>query len=134
MTPAAFSLVNYQFVSLNFDLEDFSIEDVKIGIEPRGVYFEKDSSYLLLFKVILLNSSEVEIFNLKVVGEFAFDNVDKFENIPDYFYRNAIAILFPYVRSYISIVTTQANVGGVIIPTYNLTPLEHELRENTERK
>jgi len=53
------------------------------------------------------------------------------EDIPDFFYKNSIAILFPYLRAYLSLVTTQANVPGIILPTYNLSGLEEELRSNT---
>lgn len=64
-------------------------------------------------------------------GLFEFKNVETIEDIPDFFYKNSIAILFPYVRAYISLVTTQANVPGIILPTYNLSNLEEKLRNNT---
>ena len=64
-------------------------------------------------------------------GLFDFKNVETIEDIPDFFYKNSIAILFPYVRAYISLVTTQANVPGILLPTYNLSNLEEKLRNNT---
>jgi len=64
-------------------------------------------------------------------GLFEFKNVQTIEDIPDFFYKNSIAILFPYVRAYISLVTTQANVPGIILPTHNLSSLEEKLRNNT---
>lgn len=41
---------------------------------------------------------------------FNFGCSIKFEEIPSYFYANSIAIIFPYVRAFISTVTLQANI------------------------
>jgi preprotein translocase subunit SecB len=67
-------------------------------------------------------------------GLFKFHHISTFEEIPSFFYRNAIAILFPYLRSFVSIVTTQANNPGVILPTLNLSSLEGDLRNATSIK
>lgn len=51
--------------------------------------------------------------------------------MPSYFYRNSIAIVFPYIRAFISTVTLQANIPPIILPTMNLTSLEIPLKQNT---
>ena len=68
------------------------------------------------------------------MGTFDFENVNKIEDIPSFFYRNSIAILFPYVRAYISLVTNQANIPALVLPTMNLVSLEKPLKENTTQK
>jgi preprotein translocase subunit SecB len=75
--------------------------------------------------------TELPFAEILCIGIFKFENSINFEEIPDYFYRNCIAILFPYVRAYLSIVTTQANVPGIMLPTMNLSSLEKTLRQNT---
>ncbi|MGO3805987.1 MAG: protein-export chaperone SecB [Sphingobacterium sp.] len=65
-------------------------------------------------------------------GIFEFINVSQFSEIPDFFYTNCIAILFPYLRSYISTVTVQSNIKPIILPTLNLTPLAKKLRESSK--
>ena len=75
--------------------------------------------------------SENPFVEISCKGIFKFENVSTFEEIPEFFYRNSIAILFPYVRAYLSLVTTQANVPGIILPTLNLSNLETELKSNT---
>ena len=88
--------------------------------------------------MFLVNVTHKEIENpfisVQCKGAFKFENVTTLEEIPDYFYRNCIAILFPYVRAYVSLVTTQANVPGVILPTLNLSNLEDDLKKNTFQK
>lgn len=44
-----------------------------------------------------------------------FESARTLEDIPDYFYANSIAILFPYVRAFVSTVSLQANIP----PNYN---------------
>lgn len=68
------------------------------------------------------------------ITKYQFENVNSFEEIPDFFYKNSIAILFPFVRAYVSIITIQANVPSVMLPTLNLSSLESELKENTTLK
>ena len=80
------------------------------------------------------SSDENPFIKIRCRGSFAFENVNSFEESPDFFYVNSIAILFPYIRAYISLVTTQANVPGIILPTYNLSGLKDQLRENTIQK
>ncbi|CAM4366664.1 hypothetical protein AQBE111736_13510 [Aquirufa beregesia] len=42
-----------------------------------------------------------------------------------------MAILFPYLRAFISLVTLQINIPPLILPTLNLSSLEADLRKNT---
>jgi len=62
---------------------------------------------------------------------FDFDDDAKEAGIPDYFYKNSIAIVYPFIRSFISSLTLQANVKLILLPTMNLSSLEAPLKENT---
>lgn len=61
--------------------------------------------------------------------QFSEDVID-IEDIPTYFYANSIAIVFPYLRAFISSLTIQANLKPMILPTMNLTSLSSPLKEN----
>ena len=136
MQKAAFSIINYQFNKVNIDLSNHVSKDISLMFETRGEYSEITSEYELNFKVVAFNKEKetTPFVEVQCIGIFKFEGVAKFSEIPDFFYRNSIAILFPYVRSYISIVTNQANVPGIILPTLNLSSLEGELRKNTTLK
>ena len=47
-------------------------------------------------------------------------------DIPDYFYPNSLAIVFPYVRSFVSSVTLQANIESPIL-TSPMVPINSAL-------
>lgn len=135
MEKAAFTLTNYQFEKVNIDLTQHTSNDLLLDFDPKGAYISQESVYELTFVVTIFVQGQTAPFVLvQCKGWFNFENLSSYEAIPDYFYRNAIAILFPYVRAYVSLVTTQANVPGVIIPTLNLSGLEGSLKNNTTQK
>lgn len=137
MQKAAFSIDKYVFDKVIIDLANNTSKDINLSFETKGVFFEKDSKYELIFSVTAFNEDktiENPFVFVQCIGLFNFENVSNFEDIPNFFYRNCIAILFPYLRAYVSVVTSQANIPGIILPTLNLTSLEGDLRKNTIRK
>ena len=54
--------------------------------------------------------------------------------LPHYFAVNAPAILFPYIRAYISLLTSLSGVGTVLLPTLNLSSLSKELLNNIKEE
>ena len=66
------------------------------------------------------------------VAEYSFQKEIEFADIPPYFYSNSIAILFPYVRAFISNLSLQANFPPMILPTMNLSDLGEELKAHTQ--
>lgn len=135
MQKAAFSILSYQFDKIELDLSKHIDKDLGLSFETSGIFTQESSEYELVF-VVAIGNDELEkpFVRIQCRGIFGFENINSFEEIPDFFYRNAIAILFPYVRAYLSLVTTQANVPGIILPTLNLSDLEEGLRKNTIQK
>lgn len=135
MQKASFSIVTYQFDKVEIDLSKHKSNDLSVSFDTQGVYLKENAEYELTFSVkVGHNEEESHFAKVQCRGTFAFENVSKLEDIPEFFYRNSIAILFPYVRAYISLVTTQANVPGIILPTLNLSDLGEELIKNTTQK
>ncbi|HAH54214.1 MAG TPA: hypothetical protein DCM02_02725 [Flavobacterium sp.] len=136
MQKAAFSIVKYQFDKVTINLSNHKSNEISLNFDTKGVYENETSTYELCFSVKAFNENNIEnpFVEVECVGFFKFENVNSFEEIPDFFYRNCIAILFPFVRAYVSIITVQANVPGVMLPTLNLTSLESTLKQNTIQK
>ena len=136
MQNASFSIVNYQFDKVSIDLTNHKNANLSTFFDTSGIFISENSIYELTFLVKVFNNEDKEnpFISVRCKGVFKFENVSTLDQIPDFFYRNCIAILFPYVRAYISLVTTQANVPGIILPTYNLSNLEEGLRKNTSIK
>lgn len=123
---AAFYLKDFEIPEFNFlNTKGVEDENIEIGFDPKGEFSIKNKTFYLTLKFRLYdNTTSKDYFSTKIIGVFGFENVDKLEEIPSFFYKNSIAILYPYLRSFISSVTLQANIRNVILPTMNLSSLE----------
>jgi len=136
MEKASFSLEKYVFKKVLIDLDYYKSKELFVNFAPSGIFNKKNSTFNLTFNFSAYTSKEggeKPFVSISCVGEFKFTNVKSLEDIPTYFYRNSIAILFPYLRAFVSMVTNQANIPPLILPTMNLTSLEKPLRENTSK-
>lgn len=134
---AVFNFENYEVPEFSYKKTDLISDIFNIGFDPKGIFFERDSIFELHLgfsaKVVDKENEEntFEVVVLKMTGSFKFSNISSIEDIPDYFYRNSLGILFPYLRAFVSTLTFQANLKPpIILPTLNLTQLEDELKKN----
>lgn len=134
MNKAAFSLVEYKFDKVSIDLEKRVSKEIEIGFEPVGVFVKNEASTFQLtftFSAFTKNP-ENPFIKIRCVALFKFEENISFEEIPDYFYTNSIAILFPFVRAFVSTITLQANLlPPIMLPTWNLASLAEPLKQNT---
>ncbi|QPH38683.1 protein-export chaperone SecB [Pedobacter endophyticus] len=132
MQSASFQLRDYQFIKVDLNNSSIKNNDINISFDVAGIYFPQKNNYELTFKSSARSEGEeMSFISVTCLANFSFDNVGSLEEIPDYFYQNAIAIVFPYLRAFISLITTQANVRPVILPTLNLSQLTTPLKGNT---
>lgn len=74
------------------------------------------------------NDSDVVSLKIKIYGIFACQYEDP--KVKDQLLaKNAVAILFPYLRSQISLVTTQPNNVPIMIPAVNINALFDEAQD-----
>lgn len=115
---------------------DFNIPndaELNISFNPSGVFHSKEARYDLVFDVTVgCNETNTEVIKVSCEASFSFGNKISIEEIPEYFYPNCLAIVFPYVRAFVSTVSLQANVQPVVLPTINLMGLTEELKEQTK--
>ena len=132
MDNAAFKLDTYHFVkaSLNFDVSDDS--PLSMNIVPSGVYKQNLGLFVLSFNVnVSVADSSIDVVNVLCQAQFSFMDPIPASEIPDFFYPNSLAIIFPYIRAFVSTLTLQANVRPIVLPTVNLMGLTDMLRKET---
>ena len=129
--PATFQLEKYFIDKVRLDFDTDSARKINVLLNPKGVFDNKNSRFDLTLELSVTDSEnqETELVFINCIGTFVFENMDS--GVPDYFYTNAVAILFPYLRAFLSTITTQASIEPLVLPTYNLSILEGPLRENT---
>lgn len=129
---AAFSLSNYKILEFYYKENDFQLDGVSIGFDPTGKYLIKEKKFIVNFGFFaFMEQQENPILKVVMEATFKFKNELKFEELPDYFYRNSIAIVFPYLRAFVTTLTVLGNSHPLILPVLNLTDLEPEFKRNT---
>ena len=133
MEKAAFKLDNYHFTKASLDFNIPNNAELGISFSPKGVFYAKDVRYDLVFDVTVeCGETGTEVIKVSCEASFSFCNKVSIKDIPDYFYQNSLAIVFPYVRAFVSTISLQANVQPVVLPTVNLMGLTEELKEQTK--
>lgn len=133
MEKAAFKLDNYHFTKASLDFNIPTDAELNISFNPKGVFYAKDACYDLAFDVTVeCVETDTEVVKVSCEASFSFGNKLSIEDIPDYFYPNSLAIVFPYVRAFVSTISLQANVQPVVLPTINLMGLTEKLKEQTQ--
>ena len=136
MNKAAFSLEVYSFNKVNIDFDVNINGDLQIDFKPSGLFKQAESESVYELKIIFSaadKGSQKHIVDIECNAIFKFAERIEFNEIPSYFYGNSIAIIFPYIRAFISTVTLQANFQPLVLPTMNLSSLADPLRENTSK-
>ena len=88
----------------------------------NGLSKANDKEFFIGFKVLLTNSK----YDLRLEMYFSFETdetlTEEFKNSP-FLKINAPAIAFPYLRSYISMLTMQSGLGTVVLPSVNFVKI-----------
>lgn len=126
-----FTSVDFPVVNFHSDKQLLDDQEININIEPK-VFFPKD--FPNTFKIIQeVNVSVKDTFNLFIVaiGSFELNDVEDEKMKNNFININAPAIMFPYIRSFISTLTS--NLGNVT-GTLNIPPqfFKGEIKKITE--
>lgn len=133
MENVTFKLNNYHFTRASFDFNIPNKAELNVSFNPDGVFHTKDSLFKLKCEVVVTcGITGTEVVRVSCVAFFSFNNVSTIDMIPEYFYPNSLAIIFPYIRAFVSTLTLQANIQPVVLPTVNLMGLTEILKQNTE--
>lgn len=134
MEKAAFALKDYRFKKVSMDLSVIDDKsDIVVDFKPWGVFDKKTNMFFLTIEFTAKDKNKPETDYIYIESEsvFQFNQDISLETIPDFFYANSIAIIFPYIRAFVSTVTLQANTDALVLPTMNLTALKDILKENS---
>lgn len=130
---ASFSFKKFKVPSFSFkNLDERDIE-LTLNFNPTGVFSPKKGKYLLTLEFVgyEVGNPDNEILRVKSIAEFRFSNSLEAEEIPSYFYNNSVAIVFPYLRAFISTLTLQSNTGVIMLGLLNFVGMGDDLKKNT---
>ncbi len=127
---SSFQFENFLIKKSLFELgENSKVSDLSIGFRPSGKLDLENQLFHLELAVFISDSSEAFKVEIESVGFFKFENIEK-DNLSSFLYHNAPAILFPYIRAYISSLTTLSGIKPIVLPTLNLSNLKDDLEQS----
>lgn len=105
--------------------------EYNISININYAINSKDESRIkITIDTIVKNKVESILINLQTVGIFKMDKNDIDTDVYDHLIKvNTVAIMLPYIRSQISLITTQPGISPIMIPPVNVNSLV-EMQEN----
>lgn len=124
-----FQFKGYKIKKTTFEINDISDDELKIAIDLNGNIDKETSVFQLTFDVKIKNESNTIIINVIAIGDFLFPSDKSIEELSGYFYMNAPAILFPYIRAYVATLTNLSGIEPINLPTLNLTDSGKKLKE-----
>ncbi|NLB25680.1 MAG: protein export chaperone secb [Bacteroidales bacterium] len=129
---AKFQFRNYKILKSHFEIKNENHSNtINLNFEPKGIINRENSCFKLQLGVQIEDAEKSFLINVVIVADFYFDTDISPEHLNTYFYVNAPALLFPYVRAYISTLTTLSGINPINLPTLNLTALGGQLQQNT---
>lgn len=114
---------NLHFERHGFRNPDAPDAEVNIG---TGVHKDSEGQYRVSLHIAVKKENEY-VASVQVTG---FCEID--ENCPgkdDLLKRNAIAILFPYARAQLTLLTSQPETDPFVMPAFNINALVEDLEK-----
>ena len=119
---AKFRFKDYKIVdaSIHISPDGITGKNMSVEIKPQSYVSDKELNYKLQFDINISNSENQFSVFASIIGLFEFDS-DLDPVAKDKFFKiNAPSLLFPYVRAYISTLTSLSGMAPVILPTINM--------------
>lgn len=128
---SSFRFEGYKIVKSYIEIpeEGDSNKRLNINISPSGK--RENDTFLLMLNVNIQDKEGLLKVEVDIIATFKFSNIQE-DKLGGYFLGNAPAIVFPYVRAYISALSSLSGIKTIILPTLNMTSLAKELSENIE--
>ncbi len=120
---AKFRFLRYSIIKSSIEIDDGKVvdEDLTVEFSQEGAECIENNLYKHTLGVDIVDKNNVMRISIVVVGLFEFDSDIDEKLKATFFNSSAPAILFPYVRAYVTTLTGLSGVNPVILPTLNLS-------------
>lgn len=120
--------VNFAVPKFLFEKATIEKEDNTFNIEPNAVIIRSENQIHINIEVKILDPEHN--FNLEMlsIGVFEYSTDDE-EVLLNFISINGPAIVFPYVRSFISSYTALSGFDTITLPTLNLSGYKDQIKD-----
>lgn len=129
---ASFRFQNFVVKESHFIFKEQGENKISLDFSLKGYVFKSLNQFHLEMGVEVKEGNNYFHIQVNTISVFEFESTEgNFGQFKDnYFIKNAPAIVFPYIRAYISNLTTQSGLFTIQLPTLNLSGLADKLKEN----
>lgn len=110
-------------ITLERDPDHPVVEDFKLQFNKRLSFTEDYQKAKVVLGVTAYTPDSLFKASVTMVGHFEFAEAASSDFAEEIISKNAVSIIFPYLRSQLSLATTQPNMSPVIIPPINIHAL-----------
>jgi preprotein translocase subunit SecB len=107
-------------------------ESLQISFNPQGIHVKSERKFELLLGIRIEDDKKDLLIEVDAKAIYVLEGEISEKMLHTFFYINAPAILFPYIRAYVATLTTLSGLAPINLPTLNLTQLAPELEKNTQ--
>ena len=132
INKASFRFSKFTILESYFQMTDSSDFEINIKVNPTGRLSKNNKTFLLEQQVEVSDENNKFKINIRTSAQFDFDEVLDDEKSFSFFIINAPAIVFPYIRAYISNMTALSGLSTITLPTLNLSEMSKVLKDNIE--
>ena len=118
-------LEKIEIVESSFRKRTDSLDSLELGVQvERNLTKLDDGLFEVLLEITVSDEEEKVFVNVKgrAVVSTRQENMDMLE-------KNTIAIMFPYIRSYISSITTQPGMSPIVLPAMNIVAMVNDQKK-----
>lgn len=121
---ARFRFLKYHILKSSISISDISLisddSEIEIEITNTSGVNEEERKFKLTLDLHIGDRDGTLQINVVTDGFFEFDSDLDESDKKTFFNVNAPAILFPYIRAYVTALTSLSGVPPVVMPTINL--------------
>lgn len=128
-----FRFINFLVRESHIVIKEQGEHKIAVNFTAKGFIFKNLNQFHLELEVDIKEESERFYVHLNTISVFEFPEETTPEQYKSSFFTlNAPAIAFPYIRAYITNLTAQSSLFTITLPTYNLTAMGEQLKENIQ--
>lgn len=131
--PSVFQFRGYRILESSLKLDGEPIGTaMKFNITPRGQFKEGDKLDITLNIIVNDGDKHIQV-SVVMAGYFTYECEDKHQ-LNQFVGLNAPAIMFPYIRSYVSCLTGLSGILPIVLPTINMESVGKMLIKQLEEQ
>lgn len=118
-------LKKMEIIESTFRKKDEAIDGLELGVQvERKLNKISNEEFEVVLETTVSDENEAVFVNVKGRAIFLTNQENK-----DILEKNTIAIMFPYIRSYISIITTQPGMNPIVLPAMNIVAMVNDQKK-----